>query len=88
MGDQMRKLRALADAWRKRHPVYEGGIVLIWDGEVYGWKNILRDASSERPGVFAVDAFGLVYVSAGGDYQNGARCWVALPPDADSCLEG
>ena len=53
------------------------GVVLIWRGEVYGWKNVLRDAASEQPGAVAVDSSGNVFRAVGGDAYNGAKCWVA-----------
>ena len=53
------------------------GVVLIWRGEVYGWKNVLRDAASEQPGAVAVDTSGHVFIAEGGDAYSGAKCWVA-----------
>ena len=53
------------------------GVVLIWRGEVYGWKNVLRDAASEQPGAIAVDTKGHVFIAEGGDAYNGADGWVA-----------
>lgn len=51
---------------------------------MYGWKNCLRDAAHERPGVYAVDEAGHVFIAEGGDDYNGAKCWVAVnPPLAD-----
>ncbi|MEN1399025.1 antirestriction protein ArdR [Pseudomonas aeruginosa] len=55
---------------------HEHGVVLIWGGEPYGWKNTLRDPGHERPGVLAVDEDGQVYRAEGGDDWNGARAWV------------
>lgn len=56
-----------ATAWRARWPGHDAGIVLVWNGEGYGWKNTLRDATHERPGVLAVDALGNVYRAEGGN---------------------
>ncbi|RMO33410.1 hypothetical protein ALQ42_05044, partial [Pseudomonas savastanoi pv. glycinea] len=44
-------------------------------------KNELRDPESERPGSYAVDMAGLVYMAEGGDDYNGAEAWVAVDPD-------
>lgn len=38
--------------------------MLVWEGEVYGWRNELRDPASERPGAYAVDKAGLVFKAA------------------------
>ena len=51
------------------------GVVLIWNNEVYGWKNVLRDAASEQPGAVAVDTSGHVFRAVGGDDYNGANRW-------------
>lgn len=48
------------------------------EGDVYGWKNELRDPASERPGVYAVDKARLVFKAEGGDDYNGAKAWVAV----------
>lgn len=74
-------LRAAASEWRAARPQYSGGVVLIWQGEVYGWKSSLRAAGHERPGSYAVDGAGHVFVTEGGDDRNGAKHWVALGPE-------
>ncbi|TRN52798.1 hypothetical protein DT385_26010 [Pseudomonas syringae] len=74
-------LRATANKWRKINQDHRGGIVLIWQGAVYGWKDALRDASHERPGVFAVDETGHIFIASGGDEYNGAKGWVAADLD-------
>jgi hypothetical protein len=51
--------------------------VLIWQGNVYGWKNSLRDAAHERPNAIAVDEQGNVFIAEGGNDYDGAKCWVA-----------
>ncbi len=75
-------LRATATKWREGNQEHRGGIVLVWEGEPYGWKNELRDPASERPGTYAVDNAGLVFMAEGGDDYNGAKAWVAVDPDA------
>jgi hypothetical protein len=44
------------------------------------WKNCLRDAVLERPGAYAIDESGHVFIADGGDDQNGAKCWVVVDP--------
>nr|ULG18673.1 antirestriction protein ArdR [Serratia proteamaculans] len=70
----------IARHWRQENPSLNrtGGVVLIWDGEPYGWKNTLRDAKAERPGAIAVDEDGGVFIAEGGDDDAGAKCWVVL----------
>ncbi|WP_413703358.1 hypothetical protein, partial [Raoultella ornithinolytica] len=51
---------------------------LIWDGEAYGWKNVLRDPQHERPGAIAVDAEGNMFIAEGGNDYDGAKCWVVF----------
>lgn len=77
LGD-IRVLSTTAAAWRSEHPQYSSGVVLIWQGEVYGWKNSLREAGHERPGVYAVDEDGCVFIAEGGNDREGAKCWVAV----------
>lgn len=68
----------LARAWRDRQPANRAnaGVVLIWEDEVYGWKNALRNAECERPGGIAVDVDGNLFIAEGGNDQDGAVCWV------------
>ena len=46
-------------------------------------KNSLRDASHERPGVYAIDEAGHVFIAEGGDEYNGAKCWVVADTTND-----
>lgn len=69
---------ATAAEWRKRNPERREGVVLIWQGSVYGWKNCLRDAAHEQPGAYAVDEAGHVFIAEGGNEYDGAKCWVAV----------
>lgn len=64
--------RQIAADWRAHQPANraQSGYVLIWAGRVYGWKDVLRDASHERPGAVAVGVDG--------------RCFVALPGSSES----
>lgn len=70
----------IAANWRAEQPENRAktGVVLIWQGEVYGWKDKLMDAAHEQPGAVAVDVAGHVFVAEGGDADSGAKCWVAL----------
>lgn len=72
-------LRLTAESWRAANRNRRDGVVLIWHGEVYGWKNCLRDVSHEQPGAYAVDGDGHVFIAEGGDEHAGAKCWVLCP---------
>ena len=77
MASLSESLRATARKWRNADLDHRGGVVLIWQGAVYGWKDPLRDASHESPGVFAVNEAGNIFIAEGGAEYNGAKCWVA-----------
>lgn len=82
MAQLIEALRSTAAKWRAGNQGHREGVVLVWEGEVYGWKDELRDPSSERPGAYAVDKAGVVFKAEGGDDYNGANAWVAVDPDA------
>ncbi|CZZ74664.1 antirestriction protein ArdR [Enterobacter hormaechei] len=71
------EMRNIAAHWRQVNQENPGGVVLIWQGAVYGWKNELRDPQHEQPGAVAVDETGCVFVAEGGNEYDGAKCWVA-----------
>ncbi|EMA6998321.1 hypothetical protein [Klebsiella pneumoniae] len=71
--------RNIATQWRQANQEHMGGVVLLWQGAAYGWKNELRDPQHEQPGAVAVDETGCVFVAEGGNEYDGARCWVAAP---------
>lgn len=73
------RLLTKAEQYRKERDK-ETGVVLFWDGEVYGWKNMLRDAGHERPGVIAIDAQGRFFLAEGGSDTHEAKGWVAVTP--------
>ena len=83
MGELIEALRAIATNWRAANLEHPGGVVLVWQRSVYGWKNSLRDASHERPGVYAIDEAGHVFIAEGGDEYNGAKCWVVADTTND-----
>lgn len=80
MSNLVEVLHATVAQWRLGNQERRGGVVLVWQGEVYGWKNCLRDAVHERPGAYAVDDAGHVFIAEGGGDQNGAKCWVVVDP--------
>ncbi|XKH61910.1 hypothetical protein LG290_16615 (plasmid) [Halomonas sediminis] len=79
---QFDSLLTTATQWRADNPQHVGGVVLIWEGKAYGWKDKLRDPQSEQPGAFAVDEAGHVFVAEGGNSYDGAKGWVAQGEEA------
>jgi len=69
-------LKTLADQYRENErPDLKGGVVVIFDNEVSGWMDELRDPQGWEPGCFAVDEDGNVWVSVGGNAYDGAESW-------------
>lgn len=69
--------RRIASEWRAQQPEprRSTGIVLVFDGVVFGWKDKLRDPHQERPGAIAVDIDGRCWVAQGGNDYDGAAQW-------------
>lgn len=72
------KLIEAAQAYRANQHTPPGGVVLLWGGIAYGWKNALRDPGDERPGALAVDVDGHVFEAQGGNDYHGAQIWAPL----------
>lgn len=68
----------IAQKWREANQEYKGGVVLVWQDAAYGWKDKLRDPAHEKPGAFAVDSDGHVFIAEGGNEYDGAKFWVAF----------
>jgi hypothetical protein len=77
-------LARLGTRYRFDTPGNEEGVVLIWDGQVYGWKNVLRNAEHAQPGAIAVDPEGHVFIVEGGNNYDGAKAWVGMFPVDDN----
>ena len=77
----IRTLCIIAKNYRRDYSLTPaGGVVLIYEGSAYGWRRLLGESSSERPGAFAVDESGSVWIARGGDDYNGAASWHLLSP--------
>lgn len=70
--------RLIANEWRSLDLAQygQGGIVMIYGGKAYGWKDQLRDPQHEAPGSVAVTITGDLFKACGGDEYNGAEQWV------------
>lgn len=88
MNHPFENLRKAADQWRECNPESVGGVVLAWEGQVYGWKDRLRDAHCEQPGTHAVDASGHVFIAEGSSASGRAKTWVALPEEVKGGQHG
>ncbi|PAT32891.1 hypothetical protein CK620_13540 [Vandammella animalimorsus] len=55
-----------------------GGVVLIYQGQAYGWRDCVRDPHKDRPGALAVDLVGQVWQAQGVDDERGAQAWVPV----------
>ncbi|MEW7311197.1 hypothetical protein AB1E22_00445 [Buttiauxella gaviniae] len=78
----------IAAKWREAHPEHvASGVVLIWNNKAYGWKNELRDPSSEQPGSYAIDINNNVFIAEGGNDYDGAKCWVATAINAGNMAD-
>lgn len=71
------RLHQQALQWRKEYQK-SAGVVLIYQGEIYGWKNELRDPQHECPGTLAIDEQGRIWKATGGNNACGAKEWEAI----------
>jgi hypothetical protein len=51
------------------------GVVVIFENEVTGWMNELRDPQHWMPGCIAVDVDGNAWLATGGNEAGGATHW-------------
>lgn len=58
-----------------------GGVVVLFDGQVQGWVDRLRDPGHWRPGCIAIDEVGHCWHSQGGNVQDGAAIWAPVTID-------
>jgi hypothetical protein len=72
---KMNTLLQIANEYRNENPHRKGGVVLIFENKVYGWKNELRNPEDERPNSYAVDIFDNVYIASGGNDYDGSNFW-------------
>lgn len=51
------------------------GVVVIFNNQVCGWVNTLRDPQHWQPGALAVSADAVVHLAHGGNDYDGATAW-------------
>lgn len=57
---------------------HNDGVVVIFNGEISGWMNELRDPQHWTPGCVAIDCDGHEWVATGGNDYDGAAHWQPL----------
>lgn len=83
MSGETEALLNLAASWRKENPLAIGavgkGVVVIFEGEVAGWVDEVRNPEAWRPGCVAIGPDGRYrYVAVGGNDYDGAREWAGV----------
>jgi hypothetical protein len=61
--------------WRKNNAHEDGGVVVVFDGDVQGWCDELRNPEHWQPGCIAVDVDGFCWQTVGGTVYEGAESW-------------
>lgn len=70
-----------ARRWREQEKrVGSGGVVVVYEGEVQGWVNELRNPEHWRPGCVAVDEQGRTWTTVAGNDHDGALMWLPNDP--------
>jgi len=67
----------LARKYRDKIGRYNG-VVVVFDGEVNGWMNELRDPDGWVPGCVAIDSQERCFISVGGNDYDGSKEWRAI----------
>ena len=73
----MNEVIKLANTWRMKNSYSgKGGVVVIFDNEVQGWVNMLRNPEHWQPGCLAVTEDGYIYEAVDGNEHDGAKRWL------------
>lgn len=64
--------------WAQSEGTFDSGVAVVYQGEVVGWIDKLRDPHHWQPGSIAVDKQGRQWQASGGDANNGAALWLPL----------
>lgn len=70
----LERIKDEADLYRANCDL-KGGVVVVFEYEVSGWVNELRDPQHWEPGCVAVDESGNAWESVGGNPYDGAEEW-------------
>ena len=75
----MRKIQAQAAQWRTEEGYTDkGGVGVIFNGEVQGWVDELRDPHHWVAGCIAIDTDGNEYIALLGTEYDGADRWMKM----------
>ena len=74
----MNSAQKLAEDWRRQNPHRKGGVVVIFEDTVQGWCNELRNPEHWRSGCIAVNEEGEMWLTIGGNDQDGAEEWLGI----------
>ena len=69
---------ALATLWRQERTEshLKGGVVIVYESTIVGWRDKLRNPEDFCPGCIAVSSSSEVWESFGGDCGMGAESWL------------
>jgi hypothetical protein len=71
----------VACRWRQENGyVGRGGVVVLFNGEVQIWVNVLRNPGHWQPGCIAVDEEGRTWTTIAGNEGDGALMWLPNDP--------
>jgi hypothetical protein len=71
----------VARRWREENGyVGRGGVVVLFNGEVQSWVNVLRNPGHWQPGCIAVDEAGRTWTTIAGNEGDGALMWLPNDP--------
>ena len=67
-----------ARQWREERGYCDrGGVVVVWNGDVQGWVNVLGNPEHWQPGCVAVDEHGKSWTVTAGNVEGGTLSWLA-----------
>lgn len=79
----MKNLESAASSWRKQNGyVGRGGVVVLHEGKVQSWVNVLRNPEHWAPGCIAIDEAGKSWITIAGTERDGALMWLPRDPIA------
>jgi len=79
----MSDLFEIARAWREEKGYTgRGGVIVIHDGIVNSWVDMLRNPEHWVPGCAAIDESGKSWVTIAGNERDGALVWLPRHPIA------
>lgn len=77
----------IAAKWRKENDyVNKEGVLIIYNGEVQSWVNVLRNPEHWASGCYAILENNEIWQTIAGDEYNGALMWLRIfEPAKNSC---